>query len=480
MSRILAVIFFTSIILAGCKHDKEEVPEDKSQFPEEISNILIKKCATSGCHNDQSKGAAGGLSMETWEHLFEGGSGGAAVIPFRPDYSTLMYFVNHDSILTLPQLTPTMPVNGAALNADELETLRNWITNGAPDKNGYIKFSDNPTAKKFYVANQGCDVVTVFDCSTLLAERVISVGSTPFIESPHMIKVSPDNQYWYVCFTGGAYFQKYRVSDNTLAGEVNIGMASWNTFSISSDNQKAYIIDFDNGKIATVDLNTMTAQFINGFGNPHGSALNETNDTLFVTAQLASYLFKIPVNDPVDFEIIDLVGTFPSPAAELEPHEVALSPAGDKIFVTCQESDEVRVIQRSNDSVVAVIPVGLFPVEMAFSHHHPYMFVTCLDDVNANPSQRSSVAVINYLTNTLITKVYAGYQSHGVVVDDENGRVYIANRNLDIAGPLPHHTSICGGRNGYVSAIDMSTLQLVPGHTNMEVAVDPYGLGIMH
>jgi len=309
--------------------------------------------------------------------------------------------------------------------------------------------------------------------------RVVDVGKSPLTESPHMIKVSQDNQYWYTCFLAGTYFQKYSCIDNTLAGEVSIGSGSWNTFSLSSDNQKAYLIDFANGRIAIVNLDSMTVQFKSGFGTPHGSALNNSNDTLYMTAQLGSYLFKIPVNDIINFEMIDLVGAIPGPGGELEPHEVALSPDGLKYFVTCQKSNEVRALDVANDDVIAAIPVGSFPQEMAFSHHHPYLFVTCMDDANPDPGKKSAVAIINYQTNTLIKTIYAGYQSHGVVVDDYNNRVYISNRNINSTGPAPHHSSLCSGRNGYISAIDMSTLELIQG-SNTEVSVDPYGIGITH
>ena len=464
----------------SCKKDRHEPdPETESGYPPPIANIISNKCANAGCHNDISRAAAGGLSLETWERMFEGSNGGAAVIPYRPDYSTLMYYVNHDSILPYPQLVPLMPVNEAPLSQQELETLRDWIAAGAPDKNGFVKFSDNPSRHKFYVSNQGCDAVTVFDASTMLAMRVKDVGKIPLIESPHLIKISNDNQFWYVCFLGGSFFQKYSTTDNSFIAEAPVGAGSWNTFCISSNDSIAYLTDFSNGKVAIVDLATMTVQFKTGFGNPHGIWLNESDDTLYITAQLESSVFKVPVNDFTNYEVIDLIQQFPSPAAELEPHEVAVSPDGLHYYVTCQESNDLRVVQVSNDSVVKVIPMGLYPVEMAFSETHPYLFVTCLDALNTNPQERGTVAVVNYSTNTFIKNIYSGYQPHGIAVDDVNGRVYIANRNLSQNGPAPHHASLCNGRNGYVSVIDLSTLQLIPSLTT-EVSVDPYSIGIMH
>lgn len=480
-------IFFCTLCIliafSACKHDEEALSTEdliaNSNYPDEIGRIMINKCATAGCHDNISYEAAAGLNLMTWNDLFKGGNGGAVLIPFRGDQSTLLYYINHDSILSLPSLSPTMPVNGEKLTQNEITTLYNWIQNGAPDKSGFIKFSDNPLRRKYYVTNQGCDFVTVFDAATNLAMRIVDVGASPVIESPHMVKVAHDNLSWFVCFIGGGYFQQYSTIDNSLIGQVYIGPAQWNTFSLSSDGQKAYVIDFANGKLAIVNIPAMTAQIINGFGNPHGSALNATNDTLYVTAQLGSYLFKIPVNDIVNFEVIQLRQGFPSPAAELQPHEIVFTPDRSKYFVSCDESNDVRILLTSNDSVIEAIPVDLLPQEFAISQTHPYLFVTCMDAIGASVSQRGSVAVINYETNQLIKTIYTGYQPHGIAVDDVNNKVYVANRNANPDGPAPHHTSTCGGRNGYVSIIDMGSLTLIPG-SNTEVSVDPYSIGITH
>jgi DNA-binding beta-propeller fold protein YncE len=82
-------------------------------------------------------------------------------------------------------------------------------------------------------------------------------------------------------------------------------------------------------------------------------------------------------------------------------------------------------------------------------------------------------------TYAIVAKVYTGHQPHGIMVDEQNSRVYVTNRNVTTGGPAPHHASLCGGRNGYVTAIDLNTLQLIPGF-KAEVSVDPYGYGITH
>lgn len=474
-----AVFLLATLSMAcSCTWDNFEELSQKSGYPAEIEEIIVTSCAVSGCHTDKSRDAAAGLSLETWDRMFEGGRGGATVIPYRSDYSTLFYYVNTDSTLGLT-LLPTMPVGRPPLSREKVLALRDWIDQGAPNSEGFVKFSDNPNRKKFYVANQGCDVVTVFDAESMLAMRCIDVGTSASTESPHMLKVSSDNRFWYTVFLASNFFQAYSVEDNSLVGQVDIGVGQWNTFSLSSDGLSAYAIDFSGGKIAFIDLQSMTSQTMSlGFTNPHGSVLNNANDTLYVVRQSESALYKIPVNDPGNYESVDLVQSFPA-TGTLFPHEIMFSNDGSEYYVTCQGTNEVRVVQSSNDSVIAAIPVGILPQEMAISINRPFLFVSCMEDVSSNPNQKGSIAIINYQTLSLVKKVYAGYQSHGIAVDDDNDRVYISNRNVSANGPAPHHSSLCGGRNGNVTAIDMSALELVTGF-KAEVSVDPYGIGIMH
>ncbi|HET6225083.1 MAG TPA: hypothetical protein VFF27_02315 [Bacteroidia bacterium] len=480
MTRFLLSILIALVVVFSYSCIKDKGTPDYGEYPSQVGKIVVNSCAVSGCHTDKSKGGAGGLSLETWEKLFEGGNGSACIIPFRPDYSTFHYYVN-----TFPDLgvtlAPTMPYNKSALSRDEVELLKNWIAAGAPNAEGEIKFAGEPNRKKFYVTNQGCDVVTVFDQQTLLPMRYIDVGSIPGIESPHMVRVSPDNKFWYVIFLGGNYLEKYNTSDDSFVGKALIGPGYWNTFIISSDSKTAYCIDLSaGGKIATVDLNTLAVNTLQGFNYPHGSALNKTNDTLYVTQQTnSSKLYKIPVNDFSSLSEINLYTTLP--AKPLNTHELRFTPDGSKYFVTCQGTSEVRIFETATDALLAIIPVGDMPSELSFSKTTNHLFVTCMEDLTNFPGKRGSVAIINYETNTLEKFIYTGHQPHGIEVDDEKGLVYVVNRNATSDGPAPHHLGECGGRNGNLSFIDLNTLNMVMKGSStkkVEISVDPYSVSI--
>ena len=156
-----------------------------------------------------------------------------------------------------------------------------------------------------------------------------------------------------------------------------------------------------------------------------------------------------------------------------------------KYFVTCQGTSEVRVMS-SSDVFITAIPVGASPTEMEISETNNLLFVTCEDDISSFPGKRGSLAIIDIATNTQVSwsPIYTGHQPHGIEVDDEKNLVYIANRNVSAGGPSPHHTAVCGGKNGYVTFVDMNTHQLLKttsgSDKKVEVSVDPYEIGIRH
>lgn len=478
-SLLIGLAMLVCMSLITCKKDKGK---PANGFPQEIADILVNKCTNAGCHNSTSKDGAAGLSLETWDDLFKGDRNGAVCIPFQHKYSTLFLFTNTYTALGSVN-KPTMPLNKPALSQEEMQTLIDWIDKGAPNSDGKIMWADNPNRKKVYVTNQGCDVVTVFDAATQLQMRYIDVGSSSAIEVPHNVKVSHDNKYWYVIFSasGSTYLEKYNATDDKFISRTNISPGSWNTLTISNDSKFGYAVDWNpSGKIAKVNLNTMTlvGGTWGGFQEPHGSAINITGDTLYVTCQTGNFFYKIPVNDPSSFD--QKILNPPSPPIStplLDPHEIAFSPDSLYYYVTCQKSNEVRVMSAINDELISTIPTGTYPLEMAFSKTQPYLFVTCEYDQTPPETNRGSVTVINYQTNTVVKNLRT-YMSepHGIIVDDNNGLVYVTNRNIS-GGSVPHHTSNCGGTNGFISFIDIHTLEVIK-NKKIEVARDPYAVAI--
>lgn len=458
----------------SCKKDKNQ---PNSCYPEAVKSIIDTKCSLSGCHNTQSAGGAAGLDLTTWQNAMNGDRNGAVAIPYFHKQSTMFLFCNTYADFGA-QVLPTMPLNRAALSREEVIVMRDWIDAGAPDCNGNSRFENYATRKKVYFTNQGCDLVTVVDPETSLIMRYVQVGNAVGTEAPHMVRVSPDGSFWCVSFIGGTVFQKYSTATDELLGQVDLGVGSWNTFAISQDGTKAFCVDWSSsGKVVVVNLvNYQISGMLTGLFYPHGSALSADEKFLYVTAQTGNHLYKVDLTDlqNLDYDEITLDGSASAiPSSIYDAHEIIFTPDNSKYILTCQKSNEVRIMSAGNDSLLAVIQVGVYPQEMAISTTTNNLFVSCTEDNSTYSNKRGSVYVIDYTTNAIVKTLFTGFQPHGIAIDEADKTVFVCHRNVTTEGPTPHHSTECNGRNGYFTSLDLITLENIP-NSKREISVDPY------
>lgn len=478
MIRKSLYIFSSLLIALAFSYCRKDVGKSiLGNYPNEIGKIIIYKCATSGCHNDASYMACDGLNLSSWENLFKGSNSGSPVIPYSSKFSSLCYFIN-----TYPDLgiinKPTMPFTSAPLSRDEVTLIKNWIDAGAPDVNGFVKWSDNPNRKKIYVTNQGCDVVTVFDSETMLPIRFVEVGNNPGIEVPHMVKVSPDGKYWYVVFVNNNILQKFRCSDDVLVGTAYLGANfDWNTLTITKDSKKAFCVAWtSNGHIASVDLDQMKLiRNYGGFVFPHGAALTAANDTLYVTAQTGNFLYKLDTAFAITPVQVSLDGLPPSTTSSLDAHEIILSPDSTTFYITCQKINKICWFDIGTNTTITNIATGVYPQEMVISKAKNKMYISCPYDSVTFLGNYGCVYEMNLLNNTM-TPIRVGSMPHGIGVDETKNTLYVASRNILSNGPAPHHTGVCAGRNGFVQTVNMSTHQVSTKRT--EISIDPYSVNV--
>jgi len=477
---LLLKLLLAAILFSSCTHEQYQAPPSTG-YPDNVAKIINTRCAVSGCHNAASYSNAGGLLLDQWSDLFNGGNNGASIVPFSAENSPLLYFINvHEDLGPVAQ--PTMPYMSTPLSEDEYLTIKNWVSTGAPDKNGNIAFAANAGARqKIYVTMQGCDLIAVIDAEQKVVMRYIAVGKTPAIENPHCVRVSNDGKFAYVSFLGGEYIQKISTETDEVIGECQVGTGSWNVFLLSPDGKKMILSNWQpqpNGGV--VMINTETMQVINQYPGvlhyPHGIVSDASFNTFYITAQYGNVVYKLTLS-PFNFKQVTIDG---DPATlssgKRDPHEILMVPDRSRYFLTCEYSNEIRVIDAKADTLIKVIPVGIKPQEMAISSKRPYIFVTCMEDNSSNAGFKGSVYAINYNTYEATRIDGQFYQPHGIAVDDQNGTFYVISRNASTDGPAPHHSSSCAGRNGYYHVYDLNTFQKLP--KRYEVTVEPYSADI--
>lgn len=476
--RILIYIsaLFLATAVAGCKHEPTPTPDTPTAatYPERIQTIMQNRCATAGCHNAASYKATGGLLLDTWEHLFDGSTNGAVIVPYNTENSSLLYFIN-----TYPELgttnEPVMPYNSDPLTRDEYLMVKEWIENGAPDINGNIPFANDANSRqKIYSVQQGCDLVAVIDAEKQVLMRYISVGINYGTENPNNIVISPDGNYAYVSFWNASIIQKIDTRTDSVVATLEMPRRLQKSITLNAAGTKLLACNWYTQDLLLIDANSMTIEKDLGKNIKFIGGMTATNNGFYATSQFGNTVYK--VREDGSYDAISIDGqplTLETSAGTPDPYKIAMSPGKDKYFITCSNTDELRILDAGSNKLISAIPVGHNPQEIAVSTSQPYVFVSCMNDT-LGALEVGSIYVINYQTNEVVKKITKGFfQPYGVAVDDKNGLLYVFNRNEDKNGPPPHHSSPCNGRNGFYQVFDINTFEPY-NNRRYEVSVNPY------
>jgi len=104
----------------------------------------------------------------------------------------------------------------------------------------------------------------------------------------------------------------------------------------------------------------------------------------------------------------------------LSPIEMSFSSGGPRLYVVCEGSDEIRVIDSRSGKIEASIPVGHVPRGIAQSPDGRQLYVT-----NA---WSDTVSVIDTAALKVVQTLPAGFEPTGVIADRSGTTLYVANR----------------------------------------------------
>jgi cytochrome c553 len=124
-----ALLFFCAASCALAILAADALPPDHAQrmtkgleiFQHSAKAILVENCV--GCHGGEK--TKGELNIVTREGLLKGGADGIMVVPFKAADSRLLKLVRHEE-------EPHMPDKKPMLSAEKIQSLADWIDNGAP------------------------------------------------------------------------------------------------------------------------------------------------------------------------------------------------------------------------------------------------------------------------------------------------------------------------------------------------------------
>lgn len=121
------------IAMTGCSSSDNPTSTtgDETYYQTEIQTILNQSCATSGCHDSQTKQS--GVNLTSYEAVMASSApryGRDVVIPGNAADSPLI-----DILLAQRQITiPRMPYNKSPLSDEKIQKLREWVNDGATNE----------------------------------------------------------------------------------------------------------------------------------------------------------------------------------------------------------------------------------------------------------------------------------------------------------------------------------------------------------
>ena len=122
----------------------------------------------------------------------------------------------------------------------------------------------------------------------------------------------------------------------------------------------------------------------------------------------------------------------PTAAKPAKSSSIAFSPDEQQLWSVNPDSDSITLfdVTGTNAAKIAEIPVGKLPRTVAASSDGRHVFITC--------QEANQVWVLNAATRTLNRKIVAGHQPYGVAVSPVTGQAIVSNQGDDsvsIIGP---------------------------------------------
>ncbi len=467
-------LFFSAVFfLSGCAHEITAPDPDIENieygsistisYAKYVQPIFNQKCMSSSCHNSVDR--AEGLDLSSWTTLVRGSEHGEVIISGSAQHSHLIEHISGKA-------TPRMPLGRDPLSSKVVGFLSRWIDEGAKNDAGERPYEN--LTNKAYVTNQGDDLVSVISTDHNLVIRLIPVGDSPTLDVPHNIWVDDQNQYWYVSLIAAGEVWKFDVATNSFQGKVRAGVSPANVVA-SPDGSKIFATDWDifndSRAVRVIDAASMqvTKQVTVGLA-PHGINFSHDGQFIYVTNYLSDSISILRASDYAEVERVLLAPDVnPVRSSLYQPLQVVLTPDDKFAYVSCFNSNEVRVIDTARKEVVAAVAVGRRPFLLEVTPNGEYVYVA-----NQGSHDVTVIRVADHqVTATIKHSSFAN--PHGVAFTPEGRYAYITNENLGGSFP-PHHPIEQGGNIGNVQIIDTQTFAVVK---TIEMEVDPTGIVIL-
>ena len=228
-----------------------------------------------------------------------------------------------------------------------------------------------------YIADRNLDQIALVDVSNPLAPRDVVVNPAyPDVhgiavgQEPYSVTLSDDGQTLYSANMVSGDISVVDLAQRINARNIQLSSGAIH-IALQPNAPYAYVTNRRFNSVSVVDLerNAFVVSFVAGFKNP--GLGNDTRGVAFSTDGSRAY---IAVRAPAALMVVDTTKLPQNPDQAVvkyiqllkEPTGVALSPAGDEIWVTNYGSAQVSVISTQYEEQTDAVPVGLGPTSLAF------------------------------------------------------------------------------------------------------------------
>jgi YVTN family beta-propeller protein len=461
--RIAFILLFASV-LSSCDSSTEE-PVAKNGFPGKVAVIMENNCLGGSCHSSSTK-ENGGLDLTSWDAMMRGDSSTYDVIPFNARLSYLFQHINTNRDLGEKAL-PRMPLARDPLSTEDQKTIYDWINEGAKSSDGRIAYT--AVSKKYFVPNQGEDVLSVIDGET---NRLIRAEQFASASEPAAVATDPAKEFVYLGFQDNTgTVKQIRISDYVVTSEFTSGLVP-KELTITPDGKKGYISSYPSAfknRIGVFDpismkmtkiietplIRSSSAMICSKDGKYLYVSGYESDNILIIDTKTDTIVANLLMDETVPVAPDD------SYYPKYQPAALALSNDGVYLFAAGINSQRVFVFDLATNIIKTLIPAEIFPRGMKVAPGTNELWV-----VNAGSNDISIIDMASLEVSTIIETV--GSQPSSIEFSPDGSTAYVAC--LAKSGSS-HHQG--GNPKSAVFVLDRATRKIIK-----EIEMPTFSAGI--
>src|SRR5439155_19912182 len=241
----------------------------------------------------------------------------------------------------------------------------------------------SPDRLKAYVSNDTSATVSVLDTVALTTTATIRVGP-----HPQESAVTPDGGPLFLVHQATPTVTVIDTETNLVITDVFIGGHQAKDILFTLDGRFAYVANYSQGAVNVIDTASDQVTTIPTGAGPRRLAISPAGDRVFVTNNGADSVSAI------DTQTQQVIATIP---VGHKPRGIAITPSGDAIYVGNVQSGTVSIIDSSTLTVIDTVPVGTKPWEVIITEDGTLAFVSS--------SVAGDVSVIDTATREGIKKI---------------------------------------------------------------------------